>query len=257
MPENPNQPLASMVRKLSMREPLEAADCEAILALPFSRRMLQAGQYLVWDGDRPQHTCLLLSGYAYRHKHAGNGGRQILSIHMKGDIVDLQNSLLGTADHNVQMLTTGEVAMIPVDAMRELALQHPAVGMAMWYETLVEGSIFREWVLNIGRRDARTRIAHLLCEFALRLQVADLGQQTTYELPITQEQLADAVALTSVHVNRTLMKLEHEGLITRTKRIISIVDWKALVKVADFEPRYLHLEGPGRPGTQSRILEPA
>jgi CRP-like cAMP-binding protein len=131
---------------------------------------------------------------------------------------------------------------MPVQALRDLAFRNPAIGMAMWYETLVEGSIFREWVLNIGRRDARTRIGHLLCEFALRLEVADLGRQTSYELPITKEQLADAVALTPVHVNRTLMKLEQEGLITRTKRMITIVDWKELVKVADFEPHYLHLE---------------
>ncbi|MFL6751637.1 MAG: Crp/Fnr family transcriptional regulator [Sphingomicrobium sp.] len=247
MSENPEHVLAPMVRRLSLREDLSSADRAAILALPVSRRKLDPGQYLVWDGDRPQNTCLLLSGYAYRHKHAGNGGRQIVSIHMKGDIVDLQNSLLGTADHNVQMLTAGEVALVPVDAIRELAFSHPNVGMAMWYETLVEGSIFREWVLNIGRRDARTRIAHLLCEFALRLKVAELGEQTTYELPITQEQLADAVALTSVHVNRTLMRLEQEGLITRTKRMISIVDWNALAKVADFEPRYLHLDRPGAP----------
>jgi CRP-like cAMP-binding protein len=212
--------------------------------LPFTRLTLTAGQYLVWDGDRPRHSCLLISGYAYRHKHAGNGGRQIMSIHMKGDIVDLQNSLLGIADHNVQMLTAGEVAMIPVESMRDLAFRHPNVGMAMWYETLVEGSIFREWVLNIGRRDARTRIAHLLCEFAMRLEVAQLGHPTVYELPITQEQLADAVALTAVHVNRTLKRLEQEGLITRSRRFISIVDWKELIKVADFEPRYLHLERP-------------
>jgi CRP-like cAMP-binding protein len=257
MPENPDHPLAPMVRKLGTREEFTQDDREAIFALPFSRRRLDAGQYIVWDGDKPQNSCLLLSGYAYRHKHAGNGGRQILSFHMKGDLVDLQNSLLGTADHNVQMLTPGEVAVIPVDAVRDLAFKHPSVGMAMWYETLVEGSVFREWVLNIGRRDARTRIAHLLCEFAMRLETADLGQQTAYELPITQEQLADAVALTSVHVNRTLMKLEDEGLIQRSKRVISITDWKALVKVADFEPRYLHLERPGRPGSQSRVLEPA
>ncbi|MEA3067708.1 MAG: hypothetical protein QOK41_1115 [Sphingomonadales bacterium] len=238
---NSDHSLAPMVRKLSLYEKLTDADRDAIHALPFSLRKLGASQYIVWDGDKPQHTCLLLSGFAYRHKHAGNGGRQIMSIHMKGDIVDLQNSLLGTADHNVQMLTPGEVAMIPVENMRELAFAHPAVGMAMWYETLVEGSIFREWVLNIGRRDARTRIAHLLCEFAIRLEVAELGHPAAYELPITQEQLADAVALTSVHVNRMLMQLERDGLITRTKRIISIVDWQDLVKVADFEPRYLHL----------------
>jgi CRP-like cAMP-binding protein len=247
MSQNADHRLAPMVRRLRLREELDDADRAAILALPFSIRKLDSGQYLVWDGDRPQNSCLLLSGFAYRHKLAGNGGRQILSIHMKGDIVDLQNSLLGIADHNVQMLTAGEVAMIPVEAMRELAFSNPAVGMAMWYETLVEGSIFREWVLNIGRRDARTRISHLLCEFALRLEVAELGEQTIYELPITQEQLADAVALTSVHVNRTLMKLEQDGLITRTKRMISIVDWTALVKVADFEPRYLHLERPDIP----------
>src|SRR5215210_1363702 len=107
MPEKSNHPLAPMVRKLSMREPLDPADRDAILALPFTPRSLQSGQYLVWDGDRPQNTCLLMSGYAYRHKLAGNGGRQIMSIHMKGDIVDLQNSLLGIADHNVQMLTAG------------------------------------------------------------------------------------------------------------------------------------------------------
>lgn len=242
MPENPPPDLSLMVRKLSLWGELDAADRDAILALPHQRRRLDAGQYIVWDGDAPQFTCLLLSGFAYRHKHAGNGGRQILSIHMKGDIVDLQNSLLGIADHDVQMLTAGEIALVPVDVIRELAFSHPAIGMAMWYETLVEGSIFREWVLNIGRRDARTRVAHLLCEFALRLEVAEIGKPDRYELPITQEQLADAVALTSVHVNRTLMKLEADGLITRTKRMISIGDWKKLAEVADFHPRYLHLE---------------
>jgi CRP-like cAMP-binding protein len=242
MSQDSEHVLAPMVQKLSLWTELGPDDSEQIYDLPHQVRRIDAGQYLVWDGDKPQNACLLLSGFAYRHKSAGNGGRQILSIHMKGDLVDLQNSLLGTADHNVQMLTTGDVALIPIGPLRELAFRCPSIGMAMWYETLVEGSIFREWVLNVGRRDARTRISHLLCEFALRMEVADVGGQTNYELPITQEQLADAVALTPVHVNRTLMRLEQDGLITRTKRMITIVDWKAMVKVADFEPRYLHLD---------------
>ena len=237
--------LAPMVRKLQLWEPLSESDIDAVLALPHTVRSLDNGQYIIWDGDKPQHSCLLLDGFAYRHKLAGNGSRQILSIHMKGDIVDLQNSLLGIADHNVQMLTAGEVAMIPVEAMRSVAFDHPKVGMAMWYETLVEGSIFREWIVNVGRRDARTRIAHLLCEFAVRLEVAELGQQSTYKLPITQEQLGDAVSLTPVHVNRTLMRLESDGLINRTKRVITIRDWPELAKTADFQPRYLHLQAAG------------
>lgn len=240
MSKNADLVLAPMVRKLSLRNELSPADEAAILTLPFVERRLSAGQYVVWERDTPQHSCLLLSGFAYRHKEAGNGGRQIMSIHMKGDIVDLQNSLLGSADHNVQMLSEGTVALIPVAAVRELAFSHPNVGMAMWYETLVEGSIFREWILNIGRRKAAARIAHLLCEFAVRLEIAELGKQSDFTLPITQDQLADAVSLTSVHVNRTLQKLEADGLIKRTKRDITVGDWHALAEFGDFDPHYLH-----------------
>lgn len=241
MPENLAHPLAPMVRKLDQWNPLGHEDRAAILALPFTRRQLKANDHIVWQGDKPQHTCLLLSGFAFRHKVAGSGGRQIMSIHMKGDLVDLQNSMLGVADHNVQMLSAGEVALIPFEAVRELAFRLPAVGMAMWYETLVEGSIFREWILNIGRRNARARIGHLLCEFAIRLEVAELGGLREYVLPITQEQLADAVSLTSVHVNRTLMSLEKDGYISRSRRQITVPDWHKLAKMADFEPQYLHI----------------
>lgn len=86
----------------------------------------------------------------------------------------------------------------------------------MWKDTLVDGSIFGEWIANVGRRDAATRLGHLLCEFALRLKVAGLGEQTNYEMPMTQEQLADAVGLTPVHVNRTLQVLEQRNLISRS-----------------------------------------
>jgi CRP-like cAMP-binding protein len=233
--------LAPMVRKLELWRPLGDAEQAAILALPHTIRELKAHQYVVWDGDKPQNACLLLTGFAFRHKIAGNGSRQILSIHMRGDLLDLQNSLLGKADHNVQMITDGTLALIPVQAVIDIAFQYPAIGMAMWYETLVEGSIFREWILNVGRRDAFTAIAHLLCEFALRAEVAGIGESTHYDLPLTQEQLADAVGLTSVHVNRTLMRLEEEGHIRRERRTIQIDDWQKLAKVADFEPRYLHL----------------
>lgn len=239
----PNQSLALMARKLDQWNSLKPEERAAVLALPFTRRKLRPNDHIVWDGDKPHFVCLLMSGFALRQKVAGNGGRQILSIHMKGDLIDLQNSLLGVADHNLQMLTTGEIAMIPVEDIRDLAFRMPGVGMAMWYETLVEASIFREWILNVGRRDARTRIGHLLCEFAIRLEQAELGNKTEYELPITQEQMADAVALTSVHVNRTLMGLQKDGFISRTKRQIVINDWQKLAKVSDFQPRYLHMKG--------------
>jgi CRP-like cAMP-binding protein len=114
----------------------------------------------------------------------------------------------------------------------------------MWIDTLVDGSIFREWIANVGRRDARTRIAHLLCEFSLRLEVAGLGQQSDYQLPMTQDQVADATGLTPVHVNRTLKGLEAEGLITRANpRSINIGNWKNLAEAGDFSSAYLHMPG--------------
>ena len=231
-----------MLTKLQLWMPLDARDKAAILALPHVVRSLRAHHFIVRENDRPQNSCLLLSGYAYRHKIAGNGGRQIFSIHMKGDVVDLHNSILRHADHNVQALTDVEAAMIPVQAIRDIAASHPNVGQAMWYETLVDAAIFREWTLNVGRRDARTRTAHLLCEFALRLEVAGLGERTHYELPMSQEQLADALALTNVHVNRTLQALAREGAIERTHRFVRIADFEYLSSIGDFDSKYLHLE---------------
>jgi CRP-like cAMP-binding protein len=249
MSKSPDSILEPMVRKLLQWRPLGEDDQEALRALPHRVIKLRPQEYVVREGDRPQNSCLMLAGFAFRHKVAGNGGRQIFSIHMKGDLADLQNSLLGVADHNLQALTHVEVAQIPVEAIREIAFARPAIGQAMWYETLVDASIFREWTLNVGRRDARTRAAHMLCEFSLRLETAGLGERCNYELPMTQEQLADALGLTSVHVNRTLMTLAGDGLISRAQRSVQIDDWPRLAKEGDFDPSYLHLHGDGRATT--------
>jgi CRP-like cAMP-binding protein len=242
--------LEPMLRKLAYWQKFDADDRAAILALPHTVRTLEAGNYIVREFDRAEQSCVMLSGFAIRHKIVAGGKRQIVSIHMKGEIVDLQNSLLGTADHSVQMLTAGKVATIPRREINLIAFNRPAVGKAMWTDTLVDGSIFREWIANVGRRDARTRIAHVLCEFALRLEVAGIGQQTHYELPMTQEQLADATGLTPVHVNRTMKGIEEEGLIERTSaRSVVIGDWKKLAEVGDFNSNYLHLRN-GEPALQ-------
>lgn len=233
--------LRPLVRKLSNWVALDKDDEDAILALPYTPRQLAHSQYVVREGDVPTHTCLVVSGFAIRHKIVGDGGRQIINIHMAGDMADLQNSLLAVADHNVQALTPMTAAFIPRQAIMELAFTRPSVGRALWLETLVEGSISREWIANVGRRDARTRIAHLLCEFAMRLEAVGLGEQCNYQLPMTQEQIADTVGLTSVHVNRTLQNLDGEGLINRSKRSVVIADWKRLAESGDFNPTYLHL----------------
>jgi CRP-like cAMP-binding protein len=211
-----------------------------VLNLPYKVRWLEPQSYTMREGDKPDRCAVLVSGYAFRHKVTGDGSRQILSLHIPGDALDFQNMFLNESDHNVQMLTRAQVAEIPRGPLEELVLNYPAVGRAVLIHTLVEASIFREWVVNVGRRDARSRIAHLLCEFAYRLSTHDLAPSGQYELPITQEQLADATGLTAVHVNRVLKGLQADGLIDRNRRIVSFPNWQRLRDVADFNPRYLH-----------------
>lgn len=212
------------------------------MALPFLIKELGRSQFIVCERELATHANVLLSGFAIRSKAVASGKRQIVGIHMKGEVVDLQNSMLKVADHSVQMLTAGKVAMISREDVIRLSLDRPRVGHAMWIDTLVDASIFREWITNVGRRNARTRIAHLLCEFSLRLKSAGLGEETRYDLPMTQEQLADATGLTPVHVNRSLKALESEGLILRPNpRVIAIGDWRKLAREGNFDSNYLHM----------------
>ena len=233
--------LAGAVRKLAAHSRLDPPDRNAILALPHSLRTLDSGAYLVREGDLTQTCSVLVSGFACRHKITGGGHRQILAVHMAGDAVGVHEVFLEVADHNIQAISRSEIAFIPARAVRELADEMPNVARAMWTETLIDASIFREWVVNIGRRPAIGRIAHLLCELGLRMEAAGLAKAGRYELPLTQEQIADSTGLTPVHVNRVLQELGRLGLIERSKRWLTIPDPERLSGIGDFNARYLHL----------------
>ena len=238
---SPLGPLALMVRKLETHAALSEDDRRALMALPYTLRIYEPSSYLVREGDAPEQCAVLLSGFAYRQKQTGSGMRQIVSLHIPGEPLDFQHLFLDVADHNVQTLTRAEVATISRVALRELARSRASVGHAIFVNTLVEASIFREWILNIGRRDARSRLAHFLCEFAIRLDMQGVVNASGYELPMSQEQLGDALGLTAVHVNRTIKSLEADGFISRNRRRISFPRWEALRELADFSSRYLHL----------------
>jgi CRP-like cAMP-binding protein len=236
-----DQALAPLLDKMTRGGPLSEADRKAFLDLPFVVRPFEAGAAIVEEGCRSHSCAALLSGFAYRHRMLTNGSRQIISVHFPGDFPDLQSGLLGIASHSIRMLTPGQIATVQAADLRALAVQRPAIQAALWRETLIDMSICGEWVANVGRRDARARIAHLICEFAERLRAAGLLQGDTCQLPMTQEQIADATGLTTVHVNRTLQTMRREGLIKSGGRAIRVGNWKGLAIAGDFHPAYLHL----------------
>ena len=235
-------PLEILVSKLGMHAELSDDDRAALLALPHTTRTLDAGAFIVREGQRSDEHIVLVSGYAYKHKLTAEGTRQIISIHIPGEALACSSLFLDVVDHNTQALTAAKAAFIPRSAFRKLVSSHPAIAHAILMITLIEASIMGEWLLNIGRRDARARVAHLLCEFGARLDAAGRSGEGLYELPMTQEQLGDALGLTSVHVNRMLKVLRADGLIERDGRRINFLRWDALRKVGDFSDTYLHLD---------------
>jgi CRP-like cAMP-binding protein len=234
-------PLRLLIRKLETHSELGEEDRRAIMDLPIKVRTLEANSYTVREGDPPTTCAVLLSGFGFRQKLTGEGARQIVAIHIPGEALDFQHLFLDVADHSVQTLTRAEVAFIAREDLQRLARSNAAIGEAIFVATLIDSSIFREWVLNVGRRPAKERLAHVLCEFAVRLEKQGLAEQYGYELPMTQEQLADVLGLTPVHVNRSIKMLEKEGLILRNRRKITFPDWRRMRDAGDFNQRYLHL----------------
>ena len=232
--------LEPLFKRWGRRVGLSDEDKRAVAALSWSRKVVGRDAYLVREGE-PTTTCtLLLAGFAFRQKLVTNGARQIISIHIPGELLDIQNCMLEVADHNVQTLTRSTVAIIHKTALAELMANRPNVRQAIWLDSLIDSSVFREWVVNLGRRDARARIAHLLCELADRLKASDASDGHMHDFPLTQEQIGDATGLTAVHTNRTLQSLRKDGLISLSSNRLTILDWDALAEVGDFNERYLH-----------------
>ncbi|WP_207558968.1 Crp/Fnr family transcriptional regulator [Sphingopyxis terrae] len=169
-----------------------------------------------------------------------DGSRQIVSVHVPGEFVNLDLLIDAKAPHELRMLTPGRIVSVNAGAFGDCLRSRPAVLRALWRQTAVEASIFSEWIARLGRRDARARVAHFLCEFALR---ARLVAGKDIALPMTQMQLADATGLSPVHVNRTLAGLRRSGLIRVDVGDIRIRDLAGLAQAGDFDPSYLGLAG--------------
>jgi CRP-like cAMP-binding protein len=176
----------------------------------------------------------------HRQKVTGEGSRQILAVHLKGDLVDVQNSLLGIADHSVQALTSSRIATIPADAIVALIAAEPGVSLSLWLDTLIEASISREWLLSTGQRSARQRIAHFFCELAFREEDVQAPGGNRYALPLSQEEIGDATGMTAVHANRVIQGLRKDGIIEINGRVLIVIDWDALEVAGDFNSLYLH-----------------
>ncbi|HEX2135198.1 MAG TPA: Crp/Fnr family transcriptional regulator [Microvirga sp.] len=231
-----------LIAKLESIFTLSSDERTAVENLPVQITTIRADQDVVREGDRPSRCALVIGGLACSYKVTGQGKRQIQAFHIPGDIPDMQSLHLRVLDNSLGTLSPCTVGFIQHETLRALCRSHPRIGDAFWRETLIDAAIFREWTVNVGRREAYARMAHLLCELMMRLRAIGLVEGDTCEIPITQGEFADALGLSAVHVNRVVQQLRADGLVVLTGDTLTVPDWEKLKQAGDFDPTYLHLE---------------
>ncbi len=229
--------LASLERVLDLSD----AERSAISEVPIQHAEFQADDVIFREGDKPSKSFLLAQGIACSSKTVADGGRQIMALHIPGDMPDLHTLHLKVLDSDLWAITKCHLAFMQHEDIRRLCHAHPRVADELWWVTLVNAAIYREWVVGLGKRQAISRLAHLFCEMMLRMKEAGLAQGGSCPLPITQEDVSDIAGMSPVHVNRTLQEIRGQGLISFGQGHLDIHDWDALVRLADFRPDYLHL----------------
>lgn len=233
--------LERFVARLMSRSVLSPEEQEAILSLDCRSSHVPPRVDIVSPGDKVDHACLVAKGLAARFDQMRSGQRQITAFHIPGDMCDLHSVIAPTAAWGIAALSATLVVRVPHAALRGLIETYPAIAVAFWRDGTADACVLAKWVGNLGRQEARARLAHVFCEFGMRMEQAGLGTRLLFDLNATQEQLADALGLTPVHVNRTLQRLRAEGVIATGRQTVEVKDWARLVQIAEFDPAYLLL----------------
>jgi CRP-like cAMP-binding protein len=250
MPSSHGSALQMFVNRLAARSILTDEEVNAILDLDGHIEEVAAHVDFVRFGEQVDQVCLVVEGLVGRFGQNRDGARQITCLHIPGDMADLPSVVSPKSGWGLAALAATTILRITHTDLRRIATKHSGIAEAFWRDCVADGSIFSEWVVNVGRRDAIARIAHVFCEMGIRSELAGLGDRVSYPLPITQADLADATGLTSVHVNRTLKELRARSIVTTARGNVTVQDWEQLVVVGDFDDAFM-LFGPA-----PRILQP-
>ncbi len=231
---------AALIRRLRTYVEISPEDIAIIRELPIAVRDYEAGQAVVRDGSRPEESCLIVEGFCARSKTLADGKRQILSIHIPGEIPDLMSLFLHVMDHDLSTLTAAKLGFISHDSLRKLHRRSIDVAEMFWRDTLIDAAMFREWIVNVGQRPAPSRLAHVMMELRERLRVIGRLDDNGFEMPLTQEEIGEALGITGVHVNRVVRQLREDGVVELQRGRVHVLDESKFRDLADFDDRYLH-----------------
>lgn len=231
-----------LIAKLSRVMTLSLDDRVALQAMCREVRQVGPRRDIIRDGDRPDRVHLILKGWACRYKILKNGKRQITALLLPGDFCDLHVGMLDQMDHSIASLCATTFAYVDRTQFVELTRTRPAILRALWWATLVDEGVLRSWIVSLGVRSARERVAHLICELRERMSNIDLENNGQFAMPLTQPDIAEALGLTSIHTNRVIRQLLADKVLEIYRGQVNVIDQAALVRIADFDPSYLHAQ---------------
>jgi CRP-like cAMP-binding protein len=241
-----HSPIGAFLQRLLRRSQLTADEQRAVLRLTGTQYRYAAHRDIVAPGEEVESACLVARGLVARYDQMLDGRRQVTAFYVPGDMADLHSVVSPKARWSITAISPATIVRIPHHQLRDLCAKFPAISLAFWRDGTADASIFAKWVGNLGRKDAKQRIAHLFCELGMRMEAAGLGTRSSFQLAATQEQLGEATGLTAVHVNRTLQEIRAAGLLSFRHGSVEIADWPALASLGEFDPAFLLLDGPER-----------
>jgi CRP-like cAMP-binding protein len=232
---------------------LSGQDLELLAKMPSTIVHYCSHDNILQRGDRPANCSLLLQGYLC-WRDGDWREEQITSIHVPGDIPDLHTIHDCEPESTLSALGPAVVAFVPHAFFHEISARSPAISHALSLLMVTDAAAMRNWIVNLGSRDALTRVAHLLCEIAYRLRAVGQAKDYQFPSPFTQSDLAAACGISAVHANRTIQDLRRNGLLQWQSKTITITNWNALVDIAGFRPNYLRLREANRPALRAPAL---
>jgi len=232
----------AFVERMRQCTMLTEAELQVLRDLPVNIQNYEAHRDIVTEGDRPKQCFTVLDGVASSYKLTGDGARQITAFHIAGDMPDLHSLQLHTIDTSICTITPCNIGFVEHHVLHAVCAESYSIAAALWRITLIDGAIFREWETNLGRREAERAMAHLICEQYARLEAVGRTEGTSFAFPVTQQELGDALGLSTVHVNRTLQRLRMKAGLRFEGGKVDLFDWPTFAAEGDFDPAYLHLK---------------
>lgn len=231
-----------LLRTLARRDDLSMDEVRLLTALPKRRRLFARGETIIASHAQPMECGLLVEGFAGCEIMVGEGGRQLTAIRVPGDFLDLYTLLMKVTDHAVVALTPCVVTFVSHRDLLLLVERGPHLGRLLWLTATLDGAIQRNMSVSVGRRDALTRMANLICDLYLRLEIVGLADNRTMRVPLSQAILGDLLGISAVHVNRTLQTLRRRKVVSwNISGDVVIRDYERLMTIAGFDPVYLNL----------------